>query len=122
MSQASETTATPQRIRTYAEFWPVYLREHLDVRCRALHYIGSTLGLICLFQVIATGNLLWLLAGIVAGYGCAWIGHFAFEHNKPATFKYPFWSFVSDWRMYFTWLTGRLGPQLEDARRLPALG
>lgn len=91
-----------------AEFYPYYLEEHSNRTCRRLHFIGSSLGLLALATAIITLNPLWILAGLVAGYACAWIGHFFFEHNKPATFKYPWLSFQSDWIMYKDMWTGKI--------------
>ncbi len=95
--------------RTYSTFFDFYLSEHSRPLTRALHYMGSTFGLLALFLTARTANPLWLLAGLLAGYGCAWAGHFLVEHNRPATFKYPLWSFMGDYHMYFLWLTGQLG-------------
>ena len=86
------------------EFYPFYLTQHANPWCRYCHYLGSTLVLIGLYVCISTGNLAGLLLLPVVGYGCAWIGHFVFEHNKPATFGHPFYSFISDWIMYRDWL------------------
>ena len=108
-------------IRSYDDFWPIYLREHLNPICRTLHYIGSSLAIICLSAFAVTFNVMWLLVGVVGAYGFAWIGHFAFEKNRPATFQYPVWSFVSDWRMFGRFLAGKLSADLDQVRDLPAL-
>jgi hypothetical protein len=92
---------------SFAEFYPTYLSEHSNRTCRELHFAGSTLALLCLAALILTGNLWWLLAALASGYGLAWIGHFAFEKNRPATFKHPLYSFMGDWVMYWQMLTGQ---------------
>ena len=61
-----------------------------------------------LVAVVWTGNPAWILVGFGAGYGFAWVGHFFVEHNRPATFTYPLWSFMGDYHMFFLWLTGQL--------------
>ena len=99
-----------QRFTRFGEFYPFYLGEHANINCRRLHFIGSWL---VIFIIIVawlqnTPTILWLVP--VAGYGCAWAGHFFFEHNRPATFQYPLWSFMGDWVMLKDFLTGRLHP------------
>ncbi len=94
------TAVDPKAFDTFAEFYPFYLAEHSNRTCRRLHFIGSTLALGCLGMLIATGNFYWLLAGLLCGYGFAWIGHFGFEKNKPASFRRPLYSFRGDWAMY----------------------
>ncbi len=96
------------RISTYKEFYPFYLSEHSHPLNRAFHFFGTTLVLILLFFYFKTLNGSFLLAVPFAGYGFAWVGHFFVEKNKPATFKYPFWSFISDFRMYFDIIRGEV--------------
>jgi hypothetical protein len=99
--------STDARYRSFAEFYPYYLSEHRHPVCRALHYVGSLLGLGILVYAIASGRYLLLPAGLVCGYLFAWIGHFFFEHNRPATFQYPLWSFLGDWVMLKDFFSGR---------------
>ncbi len=92
----------------FREFYPYYLGEHANRTCRRLHFVGTSLVLGFLVAAVVTGNAWWLVGMPVAGYGFAWAGHFFFEHNRPATFKYPLWSLYGDWVMYRDMLTGRI--------------
>ncbi|MDB4968655.1 MAG: hypothetical protein JWN44_4344 [Myxococcales bacterium] len=104
-----------QRISTFRQFWPFYVREHGRPITRALHFIGSTLVLAIVAAALVTGRP-WLLAAMpVAGYGFAWVGHFVFEKNKPASFKYPVYSFFADWVMYGKILSGTMRAEVERA-------
>jgi hypothetical protein len=94
--------------QNFAEFYPFYLGEHSNRTCRQLHFVGSTLSLICLAMLLLSGRPQYLLYGLLSGYGFAWVGHFFFEKNKPATFKYPFYSFIGDWVMYKDLWTGKV--------------
>jgi len=104
----STQTVDPASFRSFADFYPFYLQEHSNATCRRLHFLGSSVGLLCLVMLLATGRPQYLLYGLLAGYGFAWIGHFAFEKNRPASFKRPLYSFMGDWRMYFDMWTGRV--------------
>ena len=96
------------RYTTFAEFYPYYLTQHANQTCRRTHFIGSTLALACLAQAVVSMNAWWILAGLVCGYGGAWIGHFFYEKNRPASFDQPLYSFRADWIMYWQMLTGKL--------------
>lgn len=106
--------------RTFAEFWPFYLREHSKPATRALHYIGTSLVIAVALYAVFSGQWMWLLAMPVAGYFFAWIAHFRVEKNRPATFTYPLWSLAADFRMYGLWITGRLTPELKRAGAIAA--
>ena len=102
--------------RSFAEFWPYYLCEHSKPRTRALHYAGTSLVMAIALFALLTGRWAWLLAIPLAGYGFAWVAHFAIEKNRPATFTYPLWSLAADFKMWWLWLTRRLEPELQKAR------
>lgn len=93
---------------SFAEFYACYLTEHANRTSRQLHFFGSTLSIICLTILVLTGNAWWLLAALLSFYGCAWIGHFKFEKNRPRSFKQPFYSFIGAWLMYWQMLTGQI--------------
>jgi hypothetical protein len=102
----SEQASTP--ISNFREFYPFYLSEHRNRTCRRLHFIGSALVLAALAGAIVTADARWLLAMPVIGYGFAWVGHFVFEKNRPATFRYPLYSLLGDWVMFKDILIGRI--------------
>ena len=106
--QNTAAPVDPRSLNCFAEFYPFYLGEHSTRWCRRLHFLGSTLALACLGMLIATAKPQYLLYGLLAGYGCAWLGHFVFEKNKPASFKRPLYSFVGDWVMYKDLWTGKI--------------
>lgn len=97
-----------QTYSSFAQFYPFYLSEHARRATRRLHFLGSALSLLCIAMLVLTGNAWWLLAGLVAGYGFAWIAHLAVEKNRPATFRYPLYSFMGDWLMFWQMLTGKI--------------
>jgi hypothetical protein len=98
----------PRSFKSFAEFYPFYLGEHSNRTCRRLHFVGSTLALLCLAAALWRGQPLLLLAALLCGYGFAWVGHFVFEKNRPATFKRPLYSLAGDWRMYAEIWAGKL--------------
>lgn len=104
----SASPAAEKEFHSFAEFYPFYLSEHANDTSRRLHYIGSVLVLSVLVWALMTQSWLLLFALPVAGYGFAWVGHFFFEKNRPATFKYPLYSFMGDWVMLKDALTGRI--------------
>ncbi len=109
------------RLASYDAFWPFYVAQHSNVINRRLHFVGSALVIGALVSSVLV-SWVFLPAAPVAGYGFAWIGHFAFEKNRPATFTYPLWSLRGDFRMFRLMLLGRMGPEVERARRLHPLG
>ena len=98
----------PKRFESLKEFYPFYLTEHSNSTSKLLHFIGTSLFFIILFYGIYSGQLRFLWFMPVVGYGFAWVGHFFFEKNKPATFQYPFYSLASDFMMYFDILSGKV--------------
>lgn len=102
-------------MNNFAEFWPFYLREHSKPMTRMLHFIGTTLVVFIVLSAVALRRPALLLGALVCGYAFAWVGHFFVEHNRPATFKYPFWSFAADWKMWAYALSGRLAAELQKA-------
>lgn len=108
MSQPLTVDPVAKRHVTFREFYPFYLSEHANRTCRRLHFVGTSLVVGVVVAAITTGNAWWLVLAPIAGYGFAWVGHFAFEKNKPASFKQPIYSFIGDWVMYRDILLGRI--------------
>ena len=97
-----------KKIQSYSEFYRFYLTEHQNKTCRSLHFIGTSLVFLLIFLALYLGlSVLWYFVPLM-GYGFAWVGHYYFEKNKPATFTYPFWSLISDFRMFFDIVLGRI--------------
>jgi hypothetical protein len=106
-----------EQLSSFEEFWPYYVAQHLDPANQALHVLGTSLALAAL-AAAATLSPWWGLAAPLAGYGPAWIGHYAFEKNKPATFRHPLWSLRGDLRMYALLWRDRMEPELARSREL----
>jgi hypothetical protein len=98
-------------IRSFADFWPHYVRAHSRMKTRLLHAVGSVLALI-LVGVSFAVSLWFLIAVPLVGYAFAWYGHFFVEHNKPATFGHPLYSLVADYRMLFLMMAGRMDDEV----------
>jgi hypothetical protein len=101
-----------ERIDTFARFWPYYLGEHKNPTCRVLHFVGTSGSMLSLVAAAALGRPLFVLVGLLCGYGFAWVGHFGFEKNRPATFRYPLYSLLADFKMWGYIATGRLAGEL----------
>lgn len=102
------TTIKQSDFQSFAEFYPYYLQEHGNLTCRRLHFIGTLSVLALLAGVLFTGNLWGLVLLPIVGYGFAWVGHFFFEKNRPATFKHPWYSLAGDFVMFKDILIGRI--------------
>ncbi|HVA55549.1 MAG TPA: Mpo1-like protein [Gammaproteobacteria bacterium] len=94
--------------KSFREFYPLYLGEHRYPVCRRLHCFGSCLVLLTLIFVLVSHWWWGFILMLIFGYGFAWVGHFFFEHNRPATFTHPFYSFMGDWAMFRDILLGRI--------------
>lgn len=103
-------------IKTYAEFWDFYVAEHTEPVTRLLHFIGTSLGLVLMVWIFRTGNWGYFPLCFVIGYAFAWFSHFVIEKNKPASFKYPLWSFISDYKMMFFMLIGKMNSEVERVK------
>ena len=94
--------------QTFDEFYPFYLGEHANRTCRRLHFVGTSTAAVLFAATLVTGNWRLALIALLQGYAFAWVGHFFFEHNRPATFKYPLFSLMGDWLMFWQLLTGKI--------------
>ena len=108
ITRGPATVENTRKFNSFSEFYPYYLSEHGNSTCRRLHFIGTTLVIGILAYAIGRGSLLLLLALPIAGYTFAWIGHFFFEKNRPATFQHPFYSLLGDFVMYRDMILGKV--------------
>lgn len=100
--------------RTFHEFWPFYISQHREAGTRYFHFVGSGLALLSILAGIFFDLKLILLAP-VAGYGFAWVSHFAIEKNRPATFQYPLWSLLADYKMFYLMCRGRMAAEVKTS-------
>ena len=105
-----------RQYNSFSEFWPHYVAEHSHPRTRLLHLIGTTIAIGSVVFLIAIGKWWLFPLALIPGYGAAWIGHFFIEKNKPATFQYPLWSFMGDYKMIWMMLTGRMKGEVNRSR------
>lgn len=96
------------RYARFSDFYPFYLGEHRDRTCRRLHFVGSCLVLAVFVALLVSGRWAWWFLLPLSGYGFAWVGHFFFEHNRPATFTHPIYSFMGDWVMFRDIIAGKI--------------
>lgn len=108
----ADAVKTGERIAFYRDFWPFYLSEHRHPTSRRLHFVGTALTFVFFAAALFSREALWIVGAPVFGYFFAWTGHFFFEKNRPATFRYPVWSLISDYRMFFLWLGGKLDSEI----------
>ncbi|MEP6787767.1 MAG: DUF962 domain-containing protein [Acidobacteriota bacterium] len=99
--------------QNYTEFWDFYVSEHSLPLTRLLHFVGTTLGIALAVFLVLRGQWYFFPVFFIVGYGFAWFAHFVIEKNKPASFRFPFWSFISDFKMMFYMATGRMGREVE---------
>lgn len=110
---------TSKQYQSFEEFWPYYLSEHSKPETRLLHALGTTVGTGCALLLMVTGRWRFLPLALLPGYGAAWLSHFLIEKNKPATFQYPLWSFLGDYKMLSLMVSGRLEKELKKANIEP---
>jgi len=105
-----------RRYKSFNEFWPFYVAEHSKPGTRWLHLIGTVIGTTVMIYFIASGRWWLFPLGLIPGYGAAWIAHFVIEKNRPATFQYPLWSFMGDYKMIGLMLSGRMNKEVQTVR------
>lgn len=105
-----------REMKSFSEFWPHYVTEHSKPATRALHAVGTTVGVACAAVLLMRGRWRLLPLAFIPGYAAAWAGHFFIEHNRPATFKHPLWSFAADYKMIGLMLLGKMEEEVEKAK------
>jgi hypothetical protein len=101
--------------QNYTEFWDFYISEHSRPLTRLLHFVGTSLGIILAVFFVMRGQWYFFPVFFIVGYGFAWFAHFVIEKNKPASFRYPFWSFISDFKMIWYMVTLRMSDEVKRA-------
>ncbi len=108
-----------KKYQTFEAFWPFYLGEHSLPATRWMHFVGTTIALINLILAVVYLAPFYVLSALISGYFFAWVSHFFIEKNRPATFTYPLWSFIADWRMWALMATGKLPAELAKHQIAP---
>ncbi len=108
-----EGMSEEQDARNFEEFWPVYVRAHRQAVTRGFHVCGTLAGWLLLAAGLALRSMGLVLAAVVAPYAMAWISHFFVEHNRPASFGHPLWSWLADQKMVGLTLAGKMGAELK---------
>ena len=106
-----------ERYSSFQEFWPFYVSEHSKPETRLLHALGTTVGTACAMGLVLTGRWRLLPLALIPGYGAAWFSHFVIEKNRPATFQYPLWSFIGDYKMLALMLAGKMDAEVRRVNR-----
>ncbi|HLA13004.1 MAG TPA: DUF962 domain-containing protein [Pyrinomonadaceae bacterium] len=104
---------TARAYKSFEEFWPFYVSEHRKPETRLLHALGTTVGMACALGLLLTGRWRLLPLALIPGYGAAWFSHFVIEKNRPATFQYPLWSFMGDYKMLVLMLSGKMDAEVK---------
>jgi hypothetical protein len=118
--ESSRFPLMPQNeIKSFAQFWPHYVADHQRPATRVLHLIGTTVGIACAVLFIVQGRWWLFPLALIPAYSAAWVGHFFVEHNKPASFQHPLWSFIGDYKMIGLMLMGKMRDEVERVRRTP---
>jgi hypothetical protein len=99
---------------TFAQFWPIYVQAHSRPATRIAHLIGTLGGWMLVGAAIAQQRWRWIFVAVLVAYGLAWLAHFFLEHNRPATFGHPLFSWWADQRMVFLMLTGQMGREVKQ--------
>lgn len=109
-----------RQYKSFSQFWPHYVAEHSRPQTRLLHLIGTTIALGWIVYFAAVGRWWFIPLALIPGYGLAWVGHFFIEKNKPATFQYPLWSFMGDYKMIWLMLTGKIDGEVKRVSKTSA--
>ena len=101
-----------RRFQSFEEFWPFYLKEHSKRATRTWHFVGTTIGLLFSISVLLAGSPALVPLGLLPGYASSWFSHFFIEKNRPASWTYPLWSFMGDWKMWGFIVSGRIDSEV----------